>query len=121
MERWENFREGVQNSFENMQDTRRERRQEIIDNARAVTDRLYEQRQERIENIRDLFNGHGMLQNNRAGNGLEKFLDAQRDRIQQNPLFHRDSSREYRPLFERSNDNNGLFRSDGWKGWGNRR
>jgi hypothetical protein len=82
---------------------------------------MYEQRQERIENIRDFFKERSVLQNNRAADGLEKFLDTQRERIQQSPLFHRDSSRQYRPLFDRSNENNGLFRGDGEKGWGGRR
>jgi hypothetical protein len=104
-----------------MQETRRERWHEIIDNARSLTDRMYEQRQERIENIRDFFKDRGVLRNNRTGDVLEKFLDSQRERFQQSPLFHRDSSREHSPLLDRSNDNNSLYRNDGWKGWGNRR
>jgi len=63
----------------------------------------------------------GVLRNNRIGDGLEKFLDAQRERFQQSPLFHQDSNREPRPLFNRGNDKNGPYRGDGWKGWGGKR
>jgi hypothetical protein len=89
----------------------------MMDNARGFADRMHEQRQERIDNMRDFLMDRGVLRNNVSGDRFEKFLDVQRERIQQSPLFHRDSGSDQRPLFNRGN-NNGLFRGDGWKGWG---
>jgi gas vesicle protein len=93
MEQWQGIRESVQDRVREMGE---ERRGNFLNNAGNAFSRIGEQRQERIEQRRDFFKGHGLFRND-----------------------------NHQPLFNGGDTNNGsgsgLFNGGVLRGWGGKR